>query len=52
MQVARKTGFPVRQVICYGEHPDSPHAPVSILMTCIPDPELGQIYETLSIEER
>ncbi|KAH8429106.1 uncharacterized protein LDX57_006776 [Aspergillus melleus] len=52
MQVARAAGFPVPRVICYAEHPDTPHAPVSILMTRLPGVELGQVYETLSSEER
>ncbi|RAL06783.1 kinase-like protein [Aspergillus homomorphus CBS 101889] len=52
MQVARKAGLPVPKVICYGEHADTPHAPVSILMTRLPGKELGQIYEALSNEEK
>jgi tRNA A-37 threonylcarbamoyl transferase component Bud32 len=52
MQVARRAGFPVPRVICYGEHSDTPHAPISILMTRIPGRELGQVYETLSIEDK
>lgn len=52
MQVARTAGFPVPRVICYGEHPDTPHAPVSILMTRVPGKELGQVYETLSSEDQ
>ncbi|OJJ51439.1 hypothetical protein ASPZODRAFT_57156 [Penicilliopsis zonata CBS 506.65] len=52
MQVARRAGFPVPRVICYGEHPDTPHAPVSILMTRVPGQELGQVYETLSNEDQ
>jgi len=52
MQVARAAGFPVPRVICYGEHPDTPHAPVSILMTRVPGAELGQVYETLSSEDK
>jgi hypothetical protein len=36
MQAGRRAGFPVPRVICYGEHPDCPHAPVSILMTRAP----------------
>ena len=52
MQVARAAGFPVPRVICYGEHPDTPHAPVSILMTRVPGKELGQVYETLSSEDK
>ncbi|CEJ62042.1 Putative Phosphotransferase family protein [Penicillium brasilianum] len=35
-----------------GEHPDTPHAPVSILMTRVPGQELRQVYETLSNEEQ
>lgn len=52
MEVARRAGLPVPRVICYGEHPDSPHAPVSILMTRIPGDELGRVYEALSESER
>ncbi|KAJ5573935.1 kinase-like protein [Penicillium hispanicum] len=52
MQVARAAGFPVPRVISYGEHPDTPHAPVSILMTRMPGAELGQVYETLSNEDK
>lgn len=51
MQIVRAAGIPVPRVICYGEHPDSPHAPVSILMTRLPGKELGQIYESLSPAE-
>jgi hypothetical protein len=50
MQAARKAGMPVPRVICYGEHPTMPHAPVSILMTRLPGRELGQVYEELSSE--
>ncbi|PYI29827.1 kinase-like protein [Aspergillus indologenus CBS 114.80] len=52
MQVARQAGLPVPKVICYGEHADSPHAPVSILMTRVPGKELGQVYTTLSDEAK
>lgn len=52
MQVARAAGFPVPKVICYGDHPDTSHAPVSILMTRLPGEELGQVYETLSSEDK
>lgn len=52
MQVARAAGFPVPKVICYGEHPTCPHAPVSILMTRLPGGELGQVYEHLSEEDK
>jgi aminoglycoside phosphotransferase len=52
MEVARRAGLPVPRVICYGEHSDSPHAPVSILMTRIPGDEFGRVYEALSETER
>ncbi|KAE8152941.1 kinase-like protein [Aspergillus avenaceus] len=52
MEVARKAGLPVPRVICYGEHPDTPHAPISILMTRVPGRELGQVYETLNDEDK
>ena len=52
MQVARAAGFPVPRVICYGEHADSPHAPISIIMTRMPGSELGQVYKTLKLEEQ
>ncbi|PYI13133.1 kinase-like protein [Aspergillus violaceofuscus CBS 115571] len=52
MQVARAAGLPVPRVISYGDHPDTPHAPVSILMTRMPGAELGQAYETLSSESK
>ena len=52
MQVARAAGLPVPRVICYGDHPDTPHAPVSILMTRMPGEELGQIYELLSSKDK
>lgn len=51
MQVARAAGFPVPRVICYGEHPDSPHAPISIIMTRMPGSELGQVYKSLEPKE-
>ncbi|KAJ6114899.1 hypothetical protein N7486_000677 [Penicillium sp. IBT 16267x] len=51
-QVARAAGFPVPKVVCYGEHPDTPHVPISILMTRLPGKELGQVYEALSSEEK
>lgn len=52
MMVARAAGLPVPKVISYGEHADSPHAPVSILMTRLPGKDLGEIYAQLKIEER
>ncbi|KAL3457689.1 kinase-like protein [Aspergillus heterothallicus] len=52
MQVARKAGLPVPRVICCGEHSDSPHAPISILMTRVLGAELGEVYETISEKDR
>ena len=52
MQVARAAGLPVPKLICHGDYPDTPYAPVSILMTRVPGDELGQVYETLSREDR
>lgn len=48
MQVGRRAGFPVPRVTCYGEHPDCPHAPVSILMTRVPGDELGRVSRRLA----
>jgi aminoglycoside phosphotransferase (APT) family kinase protein len=52
--VARSAGFPVPKIISYGEHPDTPHAPVSILMTRVPGEDLGnpEIYERMNDNER
>ncbi|KAL9092523.1 MAG: hypothetical protein Q9165_004327 [Trypethelium subeluteriae] len=52
MKMARSAGFPVPKVIAYGEHPDTPHAPVSILMTRVPGKPLGEIYKIMTDEER
>ncbi|TVY41510.1 hypothetical protein LOCC1_G006535 [Lachnellula occidentalis] len=47
-EVCRTAGFPTPKIISYGDHPDTPHAPVSILMTRLPGREIGQAYESLS----
>lgn len=52
MQVARAAGFPVPKYLCVGDHPDTPHAPTSILMTRIPGECLGEVYKTMTDEER
>lgn len=52
MEAARRAGIPVPRVICYGEHPDMPHAPVSILMTRLPGHELREVYESLTQTEK
>ncbi|TVY15058.1 hypothetical protein LARI1_G007031 [Lachnellula arida] len=49
-QVCRAAGLPTPKIISYGDHPDSPWAPVSILMTRLPGREIGQAYESLSPE--
>ncbi|KAF2469516.1 uncharacterized protein BDR25DRAFT_335025 [Lindgomyces ingoldianus] len=50
--IARAAGFPVSKILSYGDHPDTPHAPVSILMTRIPGKELGELYEKMTDNER
>ena len=52
MRVARDAGFPVPKVICYGEHPETPHAPFSILMTRLPGRHLGEVFGDVTDEER
>ncbi|KFX93321.1 hypothetical protein V490_04905 [Pseudogymnoascus sp. VKM F-3557] len=47
-QVCHAAGLPVPRIICYGDHPETPHAPVSILMTRLPGKEMDQMYESLS----
>jgi serine/threonine protein kinase len=47
-EVCRAAGLPTPKIISYGEHPNTPHAPLSILMTRLPGRELGQVYESLS----
>jgi len=49
-KVYRAAGIPTPKIISYGEHPDMPHAPVSILMTRLPGREIGQAYKSLSPE--
>ncbi|KAL1382894.1 kinase-like domain-containing protein [Phyllosticta capitalensis] len=50
--MARDAGLPVQKIIPYGEHPDQPHALISILMTRLPGDDLGQVYDKLSQVER
>ena len=52
--MARSADFPVPKIISYGEHPDAPHAPMSILMTHIPGKDLGhpELYESMTEDER
>jgi aminoglycoside phosphotransferase (APT) family kinase protein len=53
MQAARDAGLPVPRVICYGEHDDTPHAPVSILMTRMPGSTLyKELWEWFDPEEK
>ncbi|KAK8167644.1 kinase-like domain-containing protein [Phyllosticta citrichinensis] len=51
-KMARAARIPVPVIISYGEHPNTPHAPVSILMTRLPGDDLGQVYEKLSDSEK
>ncbi|EPE27555.1 Protein kinase-like (PK-like) [Glarea lozoyensis ATCC 20868] len=51
-KVCYAAGLPTPYIISYGSHPDTPHAPISILMTRLPGRELGQIYESLSSEAK
>lgn len=52
MKCMRAAGLPVPRVICYGEHPDTPHALISILMTEMPGSLFGEIYESLRPQEQ
>ena len=52
-QAMRIAGLPVPNIICYGVHPECPHAPISILMTRVPGSELhGELWEWFEPEER
>ena len=52
-QAMRAAGLPVPKIICYGEHPDCPHAPVSILMTRMSGVELHrELWEWFEPEEQ
>jgi hypothetical protein len=52
MRIVRMAGVPSPRVISYGEHPATPRAPLSILMTRLPDAELGEVHETLDLVDR
>lgn len=45
MRAVRAAGFPAPRVLCYGAHPETPHAPVSILMTRLPGVELAEVFD-------
>lgn len=51
-EVCHAAGLPTPKIISYGEHPNTPHAPYSILMTRLPGREIGQAYESLSPEAK
>ena len=52
-QIARAARFPVPIIVCYGEHTNSDHAPVSILMTRMPGKMLSKdIWEAFRPEEK
>lgn len=52
--IARATGFPVPKIVFYAEHADTPHAPVSILMTRKPGEDLREpkSHERMTDDER
>ena len=53
MQITRAAGLPVPKVICYGEHANSDHAPVSILMTRMPgDTLFKELWEWYLPDQR
>lgn len=51
-KVCHAAGLPTPKIINYGDHPETPHAPVSILMTRLPGREIGQVYNSLSPEAK
>jgi hypothetical protein len=52
--IARFAGFPVPRIISYDDHPDVPHALVSILITRIPGKDLvdPDLYEGMAGDEQ
>lgn len=52
MIAVQAAGIPAPQVVNYGLHPESPHAPASILMTRLPGQELGDVYNALHADDR
>ncbi|KAI1383784.1 kinase-like domain-containing protein [Hypoxylon trugodes] len=52
MCAIRRAGIPAPLVISYGEHASTPWAPISILMTRIPGPELADVYKFLDPDKR
>lgn len=52
MRAVRAAGIPAPKVVSYGEHPETPWAPVSILTTRLPGAELGRAYGDLGPAER
>ncbi|KAF2685049.1 hypothetical protein K458DRAFT_417148 [Lentithecium fluviatile CBS 122367] len=54
IMITRSAGFPVPKIVSYGEHPDAPHAPVSILMARVPGKDLGdpELHEGMTDDER
>lgn len=51
-KVCHAAGIPTPKIISYGDHPETPHAPVSILMTRLPGREIGQVYKSLSLKAK
>jgi hypothetical protein len=52
MIAVRAAGIPAPRVFSCGLHPESPHAPISILMTRLPGQELGDVYDELHAHDR
>lgn len=52
MMTVRTAGIPCPKVISVGEHPSSPSAPVSILMTRLPGEPFDEAYDDLMPDQR
>ena len=48
----RAAGFPCPRVISIGEHPSTPHAPASILMTRLPGKPFDEAYDNMAPGQR
>lgn len=52
MAVIRAAGIPAPRVISVGEQPETPWAPVSILMTRLPGEQFDEVYDDLEPTQR
>ncbi|KAL7778429.1 hypothetical protein CFE70_007929 [Pyrenophora teres f. teres 0-1] len=52
--MARSAGFPVPKIISYGDHPDTPWAPMSIIIPRIPGKDMDDftVWEGMNDDER